>query len=148
MRYEIISERNSKYHVKISSPSDASRVLGHFARKRQEYFLVLTLDGAHQVIRLKIISVGLVNRTVVHPREVFRPAIEDAATAVIIAHNHPSGNLDPSVEDRDITDRLVKAGDLLGIPVLDHLIIAKEGYYSFLEQGLLQSTGDAWHDNK
>ena len=139
MRYEIISERNSKYHVKISSPSDAFKVLERFAGKRQEHFLVITLDGAHQVVRAKIVSVGLVNRTVVHPREVFLPAIEDSATAVIVSHNHPSGNVDPSAEDRDITEKLVQAGQILGIAVLDHVIIAKGGYYSFLEHGLMES---------
>jgi DNA repair protein RadC len=147
VRYEIISERNSRYHVKVSAPSDAYSVLKRFATMRQEHFLVLTLDGAHQVIRSKIVSVGLVNRTVVHPREVFRPAIEDSATAVIIAHNHPSGRLDPSIEDRDITDKLTKAGEILGIAVLDHIIIGKGGFFSFLEQGLLESKGESWYAN-
>jgi len=147
VRYEIISERNSKYHVKISSPSDAFKVLERFASKRQEHFLVITLDGAHQVERAKIVSVGLVNRTVVHPREVFQPAIEDSATAVIVAHNHPSGNVEPSTEDRDITEKLVSAGEILGIAVLDHVIIAKGGFYSFLEHGLLGTKGGEWYGN-
>jgi DNA repair protein RadC len=89
------------------------------------------------VIRANLISIGLVNRTVVHPREVFYPAIIQNACAIIISHNHPSGRLDPSMEDRDITDRLRQAAEVLGIALLDHVIISKDGYYSFVEHGLL-----------
>jgi len=145
LRYEIISERNSKYHIRISSPTDAYGVLERFSSARQEHFLVLTLDGAHQVVRCKIVSVGLVNRTVVHPREVFLPAIQDTATAVIVAHNHPSGSVEPSPEDRDITIRLAEAGQIIGIEVLDHLIITKRGFFSFLEHGLMEAKGGAWY---
>ncbi|PKL23540.1 MAG: DNA repair protein RadC [Chloroflexi bacterium HGW-Chloroflexi-5] len=147
MRYEIISERNSKYQVKIAAPEDAYAVLKRFATMRQEHFLLLTLDGAHQVIRSKIVTIGLTNRTIVHPREVFKPAIADAATSVVIAHNHPSGNVEPSPEDRDITYRLVKAGAIIGIEVLDHIIIGKQGYFSFLEHGLMQISGGTQNGN-
>ena len=133
MKYQIVSERTSREDYKISSPADAYSALSRYQKKTKEHFLVLTLNGNHTVIRATIISIGLANRTIVHPREVFIPAIKDNACAVIIAHNHPSGNLDPSREDKDITTRLCQAGEILGIPILDHVIISKKGYYSFLE---------------
>ena len=98
-----------------------------------EYFFSITLNGAHQVIDVHTITKGLVNRVLVHPREVFRPVLLDNATAIVVAHNHPSGNLEPSREDKDITNRLKEAGDLLGIRVLDHLIFSSNGYRSMLE---------------
>lgn len=96
-------------------------------RSLQEELYILTLDGAQRVLRTHSITVGLVNMTQVHPREVFRPAILDAATSVIAAHNHPSGNSKPSEADRKVTRVLVKAGELLGIKLLDHIILAREG---------------------
>jgi DNA repair protein RadC len=133
MKYQIVSERTSRDDYKISSPGDAYSALSRYQRKTKEHFLVLTLNGNHSVIRLTIITIGIANRTIVHPREVFIPAIKDNACAVVIAHNHPSGNLEPSLEDKEITSRLCKAGEIIGIPVLDHIIISKKGYYSFLE---------------
>ena len=133
MKYQIVSERTSREDYKISSPADAYSALSRYQKKTKEHFLVLTLNGNHTVIRATIISIGLANRTIVHPREVFIPAIKDNACAVIIAHNHPSGSLHPSLEDKDITTRLCQAGEILGIPILDHVIISKKGYYSFLE---------------
>ncbi len=135
MKYQIVSERTSKYQFKISSPSDIYPVLKKYHNKKQEHFLVLTLDGSHQVIRVNIATIGILNRAIIHPREVFIPAIKDNACSIVIAHNHPSGTLEPSKEDRDITYRLIEAGKLLGIEVLDHVIISKKGYYSFLEEG-------------
>ena len=120
---------------KIQSPSDTYAALQKFHNKRKEHFLVLTLNGAHIVIAVRLVSIGIVNRTIVHPREVFWWAIKDNACAVIIAHNHPSGCVDPSAEDKEITMKLSQAGEILGIEVLDHLVIAKSGYYSFLEHG-------------
>ena len=86
---------------------------------------------------MRTVSVGLVNRTMVHPREVFAGPLTDRAAAVILAHNHPSGSLDPSAEDNEITRRLVEAGQTLGIPVLDHVIFGSTGYYSYLENDAL-----------
>jgi DNA repair protein RadC len=137
MQYDILSVRSSREPYKISCPSDIFKVLKRYATARTERFVVLTLDGAHQVIRANLVSVGLVNRTVVHPREVFYPAIIQNACAIVVAHNHPSGRLDPSPEDREITSRLREASEILGISLIDHLILSKEGYFSFLEHGLL-----------
>ena len=112
------------------------QVLKRYGKSSQEQFLCVSLNGAHEVIATRIVTVGLVNRTIVHPREVFADVIVDRAAAVLIAHNHPSGNLDPSREDDDITSRMKEAGKILGIELLDHIIIGvSTEYYSYLESG-------------
>jgi len=134
MLYDIISERHAPPY-RIGGPNDAYTVLKRYANARTERFLVVLLNGAHDVVSTRIITVGLLNRTIVHPREVFRPAIVESAASVLISHNHPSNRLDPSQEDLDITRRLQDAGEILGIPVLDHLIIGRTGFYSMVEHG-------------
>ena len=120
---------------KISRPDEVFLYLKKYANKKVEHFLAIDLDGVHKVIQTRVVSVGLVNRTVVHPREVFAPALIAGATAIIVAHNHPSGNLDPSPEDIEITERLNNAGEVLGIALLDHIIISRFGYYSMVQHG-------------
>lgn len=120
---------------RIRLPEDAIPVLQHYADRQQELFLCMTLNGAHEIIRTHVVSVGLVNRTMVHPREVFVCAIQDRAAAILVAHNHPSGNCSPSTEDREVTRRLLEAGRVVGIAMLDHIVFTTNGYYSFLEQG-------------
>lgn len=128
--------------IGISRPNDALEPilekLETLKFQEIECFMCITLDGGHKVIDTHIVSKGLVNQTIVHPREVFRPAIADNATAIIIAHNHPSGNLEPSMEDKGTTKRIKEAGNLLGIKVLDHLIVSPSarGYFSFLENDI------------
>ncbi|PKL25038.1 MAG: DNA repair protein RadC [Spirochaetae bacterium HGW-Spirochaetae-3] len=122
----------------VKQPEDVYESVKRYKAKKQEHFLVMTLDGAHQPIKTHVVSIGLVNRTIVHPREVFYRAIKDMAAAVLLVHNHPSGQVQPSQEDRDITHRLIEAGELLGIPVLDHLIISAKSFYSFTEHGELR----------
>ena len=122
---------------RISGPGDVHPIVSHWADRTKERFIVLTLNGAHEVIAARVVSVGLVNRTVVHPREVYAEAIADRACAIVAAHNHPSGRLEPSSEDREITIRLRDAGNTLGIPLLDHIIFSGEQYWSFMEHGLL-----------
>jgi DNA repair protein RadC len=95
-----------------------------------EEFCVLLLNARHEVQRRVMVSRGSLNASIVHPREVFRPAILDSAASVVLVHNHPSGDPEPSDEDLAITRRLVQVGELLGIPVLDHVIIAKRGFVS------------------
>lgn len=136
MLYDLISERHAPPY-QISSPSDAYAVLKRYANARTERFLVVLLNGAHDVISTRIITVGLLNRTIIHPREVFRPAIVENAAAMLLSHNHPSSRLEPSQEDLAITKRLQEAGELLGIPVLDHLIIGRSGFISMVERGLM-----------
>jgi len=128
MTYDIISKRNKS--VKIQSPEDLYQFLKRYANNRQELFLTITLNGAHEVMGIHITTVGLVNKTVVHPREIFIRAIKDNATSIIVAHNHPSNNLKPSPEDLDMTEKIISAGEIVGIPLLDHLIITKNGFYS------------------
>jgi DNA repair protein RadC len=122
---------------RISHPGDVYPLLSHMADRQQEYFFSISLNGAHEHLKTRQVSQGLVNRTIVHPREVFAAPLQDRASALICAHNHPSGNLEPSVEDKDITRRLKEAGEILGIPLLDHIIFSRKGYFSFLESGLL-----------
>jgi DNA repair protein RadC len=137
----VVCERKREL-VRINSPRDVYVALKRFHGKKQETFIVLTLDCAHQVSGIRIVSIGLVNKTVVHPREVFGYAIRDNAVGIIISHNHPSGRLDPSPEDIEITQRLKNAGDIMGIALLDHVVFAKSGYFSFIEHGLLDPHSD------
>jgi DNA repair protein RadC len=122
---------------RIGMPKDLFPLISHFADRKQEHFLCVSLNGAHEIICVRQVSSGLVNKTVVHPREVFADPLTDRACAVIVAHNHPSGNIEPSKEDIDITRRLRDTGELLGIPLLDHLVFSGSAYCSFVERGLI-----------
>jgi len=135
MTYQIVSERRLKRSVKITNPEEVYKLVKRYAGAKQEHFILLTLNGSHSVISISIVSIGLVNRTIVHPREVFRRAIKEAASAIIVCHNHPSGSVIPSPEDRQITKDIFKAGEIIGIPLLDHIIFAKSGYISLKVQG-------------
>lgn len=121
----------------IITPSDIWREVRHFNNPDQENFIVMGLDGAHQVKYTKIVTIGLIDRTLIHPREVFADAIEKRCSAIAIAHNHPSGILEPSSEDRLVVDKIVKAAKILGINIVDSLVFDEDGYYSFLEKGIL-----------
>ena len=107
-----------------------------------ERFLVVLLDGRHRLMRHELVSQGTLTASLVHPREVFRPALRESAAALVLVHNHPSGDPAPSAEDREVTARLVRAGELLGIPVVDHVVIAERGYTSLRETGL--GDGTTW----
>lgn len=133
----LIAAERSDPIKRITSPSDVVPALMKWARRKQEVFIVVTLSTTNEIIRIREITRGLVNRTVAHPREVFRPAIKDNATAIIVAHNHPSGSLSASRDDCDITMRLVHAGEVVGIQVLDHIIVSKSGFYSFTNEGVM-----------
>lgn len=106
-----------------------------------ECFLVLLLDAKHRPVREVRVSTGILNGSLVHPREVFAPAVAERAAAVILVHNHPSGDPSPSREDRDITRRIRRAGEILGIPVVDHVIIGDCAFYSFREEADWRSPG-------
>lgn len=112
----------------IDSPEKAVEQFADIRTKQQEYFVCLTLDGANRLIAKRIVSIGTLTSSLVHPREVYSDAITDRAASVIVAHNHPSGNSEPSQADRDVTERLREAGELLGISLLDHIIITKGSY--------------------
>ena len=119
--------------LRISFPPDVLPLIKHYADRKQEHFICISINGANEVITSRVVSVGLVNRTQVHPREVFADPITDRASAIIVAHNHPSGSLNPSKEDFEITKQLKSAGETLGIRLLDHIIFNHKGHYSFME---------------
>jgi DNA repair protein RadC len=116
---------------------DVWKTLNDIRCKKKESFVILYLDTRSQEIKRDIISIGTLTTAVIHPREVFEPAIRHTASQVIIAHNHPSGDPEPSRSDIDLTNRLVLAAEILGIELLDHVIVTKDSYTSFREQGLL-----------
>ncbi|HLL57342.1 MAG TPA: DNA repair protein RadC [Rubrobacteraceae bacterium] len=121
----------------ISSPADVDRLLrGRIANLDRENFVVVLLNTKNEVIESPLVSVGTLSAALVHPREVFKPAIRASAASVILAHNHPSGKVEPSREDREVTGRLVESAEILGIEVLDHVILG-DGFYSMKEHGKL-----------
>jgi len=122
---------------RIRYPEDIFNLIKHHADRRQERFLCLSLNGAHEVLAVRIVTIGLVNRTIIHPREVFADPIHDRASAIVVAHNHPSGSLRPSMEDNEITRRLRASADILGLNFLDHLIFSETHFFSFRQEGLL-----------
>ena len=122
---------------RITSAQEVYDELRSFSTKSQEHFLSITLDGASHIINTRTVFIGTLNQSLVHPREVFSDAIADRAAGIIIAHNHPSGTLEASRADIQITQRLKEVSKLVGIELLDHVILSKQGYYSFSDEGLL-----------
>ena len=122
---------------RITSAENVFSVLHEYAQKEKEHFILITIDGASNIINKRVIHIGSLNQSLVHPREVFRPAILDNSAGIIIAHNHPSGTLKASRADIQITQRLKEVSKLVGIELLDHVIISKNGYYSFSDDGML-----------
>src|SRR5439155_5837849 len=123
--------------LKISTPADVLPLIRHFADRKQEHFLSVTINGANEVLNVRVVTIGLVDRIPVHPREVFAEIMADRASGIILAHNHPEGGLDPSPADENITCQIKQAGEIIGIPLLDHIIFNRTGYFSFLEEGRL-----------
>ncbi len=123
--------------VKIETPADLLPHVRHYADRKQEHFLCASINGANEILNIRVVSIGLIDRTPVHPREVFADALMDRASAIIVAHNHPSGSLEPSAADVEVTAQLKAAGVVLGITLLDHIIFNRNGYFSFLEAGRL-----------
>ncbi len=128
-------ELGRRYLMPADKPviSDTDKAVEQFRDirgKKQEYFAMLTLDGANRLISNTVVFQGTLNQSLIHPREIFAKAIEDRAASIIVAHNHPSGNVEPSFEDRETTLRLKEAGRLLGIAVLEHIVLTKADYRS------------------
>ena len=111
------------------------------AGQEKEMFFALLLDSKNRLLRDEVVSIGTLTASLVHPREVFRPAIRESAASILVAHNHPSGDPSPSAEDLDVTARLRSAGELIGIPVLDHVILGAGTYTSLAERGRLDQGG-------
>jgi DNA repair protein RadC len=127
--FELAGRKNIT-DITVSSPEDIVAQVPELRTAKQEHLVVLTLDGANRLIEKRIISIGTLNSSLVHPREVFADAITDRAASIVVIHNHPSGTLEPSEADLEITKRLKEAGNLLGINLLDHIIITKNSYKS------------------
>jgi DNA repair protein RadC len=121
----------------VRGPDDVLAQVRDLVRARREHFVVLLLNARHEVDRRETVSVGSLNASIVHPREVFLPAILHTAASIVLVHNHPSGDPEPSEEDLSITRRLVQVGDLVGIAVLDHVIVGRRGVVSLRARGML-----------
>ena len=131
--------RGGDERPRLNSPRQlAAHLLPLYGAHPVEQFGIVMLDTKHRVIRTKIVSIGSLDTTVVHPREVFREAASAAAAAIVLFHNHPSGDPTPSTDDLVLTTRMVNAGDIMGIEVVDHLILADQRYYSLIESGRMQ----------
>ena len=123
--------------AKITTPADLLPHIRHFADRKQEHFLCASINGANEILNIRVVSIGLIDRSPAHPREVFADALSDLASAVIVAHNHPSGGVEPSHSDINITTQLKAVGEVVGIELLDHIIFNRTEYFSFLEAGKL-----------
>lgn len=128
---------NGKKSALLLSPKDVFDELKDIRTSKKEHFVVFYLDTRNQEIKREVISIGSLNANLVHPREVFEPAIKHLAAQIIIAHNHPSGNLEPSTQDLKMTRRLTEAGKILGIEIIDHIIVSKSSFLSFNEKGMI-----------
>jgi len=118
---------------------DILRYLSYIRNKKQEYLVCLSLDSSGALIARRTVTIGLLNVSLAHPREVFAAPLKDRAASIIIAHNHPSGEAAPSKQDIETTQQLIAAGILIGIPLRDHFIVTRTGYFSFRERGLLDN---------
>jgi len=122
--------------MKIETPTEVLP-LRHYADRKQEHFLAITINGANEVQNVRVISIGLIDRSPVHPREVFAEAVAERPSGIIVAHNHPAGGVEPSDADANVTKQLKEAGSIVGINLLDHIIFNRSDYFSFLEVGML-----------
>jgi DNA repair protein RadC len=132
--------RYGSFAAQIKNPSDIFTLVRHYADRKQERFISISLNGAHEVLAVRIVTIGLVNKTIVHPREVFADLIQDRAAAFCVAHNHPSGQLESSPDDIEVTGRLKAAAQILGIHFVDHVIFSENAWWSFRENGKLEMT--------
>jgi DNA repair protein RadC len=132
------TEESRDERIIIAHPADVARLVGpRLNHKQKEHFLLLSLDTRNGVKRIIEISIGILDSSLIHPREVFHEAIQSLACSIILVHNHPSGNPEPSQEDIEVTKRMVEAGSIMEIKVLDHVITAQRRFYSFQENGLI-----------
>ena len=136
--FELARRHLIRETVRITVAADVLPLLTDIASKQQEYFVCISLNGANEVIEKRIVTIGLLDHSPIHPREVYADVIADRAAAVIFAHNHPSGDVQPSDADLRTHEQLTEAGKLLGLRVVDHIIVARKGYFSFQEAGLIR----------
>ena len=137
VRVRLVRDRSGTFGPAFHCAGDIAAALGaEIASHDREHFVVLHLDVKNRLVSREVVSIGHLSCALVHPREVFKGAILANAASIALVHNHPSGDTEPSREDLDITKRLSKAGELLGIPVLDHVIVTTKGFVSIAEKGL------------
>ena len=132
-----LAQRHIKQESRVDGAEPAVALVPELKTAAQEHLVVLSLDGANRLIAKRLVTIGTLNASLVHPREVYSDPLKDRAASIIVIHNHPSGTLEPSDADIQVTQRLKDAGKLLGINLLDHIIIAKTGYYSLKNKDLL-----------
>lgn len=144
MQIKALFEFNKRYSLakRDGEPIKSARNVFEYASQRlitnqQETFMILLLDSKNRIIKDEVISIGTLNASIIHPREVFKSAIRESANSIILVHNHPSGDPEPSAEDEQITEKLFEAGELLNIKVLDHVIVGKDKFWSFKERSVL-----------
>lgn len=134
---ELGKRLNTENKAEILSAGDVWNFCADIRGMQREHFVAFYLNTQNCLIERQTISIGTLNSSLVHPREVFEPALSFHAASIIVAHNHPSGELEPSQEDREVTKRLTEAGKIIGIDVIDHIILGKKGYLSFQQKSLL-----------
>lgn len=134
---ELGRRKNSFHNAKIKHPSDLIPFIRNYSMEKREFFLVVTLNGSHEIIQIRIASMGTADKAMIHPREIFSEAMKENASGIIICHNHPSGNCNPSKDDIETTRQIINASHIIGIELLDHIIFTQNEYYSFVEHDLL-----------
>lgn len=130
----LVDRMTNHHHREILNPESVWLLCNDIKDSKKEHFIAFYIDAQNKLIERRIISVGILDASIVHPREVFEPALQLSAASIIVAHNHPSGSLEPSDADIEVTRRLVEAGKLLGVEVVDHVIVAKQGYKSLKQK--------------
>lgn len=134
---ELGKRRSGFFKAKIQHPEDIIPYVKNYSICDREHFLSITLNGNHEIINIHVVTVGIVNKTLVHAREIFADAIRENSSALILCHNHPSGNCMPSPDDVETTQGLVEASEIMGIRILDHIIIGPDNHFSFMENRLV-----------
>jgi DNA repair protein RadC len=137
VRTILVREGNVNCAYALGTPKEVYNLFGHLDCDDRESFVVVMLDIKQRITDTHLVSTGSLDASIVHPREVFKAAVVANAAAIILVHNHPSGDYQPSKEDHEVTERLAAAGKILGIQVLDHVIIGSGGYYSFRDKNII-----------
>lgn len=139
---ELGRRKNAYLRAVIKKPCDIVPYIQHYSIQPKEHFICATINGAHELLNIRVVSIGTINRTLIHPREIFADAVAERASGIICCHNHPYGPCQPSNADCESTEMLRQAAQILGIAFLDHIIITRDSYFSFLEHGLLESDAE------
>jgi len=142
VRVELVRESNAPPRHSVTSPLEVANLVSHLNKKDREYFLCIHLDSRNAVIGIEEVTIGSLNAALVHPREILKGALLNNAAGIILVHNHPSGDCDPSEDDIEITGRLTKACDIIGIEALDHIIVGAGKYFSFKEKNIMPKGGN------